>query len=698
MLHSSRLMKILTVLSVLTLVLISRAPLALELKAIDYNVLPGDRVQVRLQMDGVPAIPKEFTTENPARIALDFVGVSSSLGRKTLNIGIGNARSVTAVSAQGRTRVVINLVALESYTTSVEGGDFYIMLGESSGSSNVAATTAAPSFSGTAEVSAMPQPTGTTSVVDSRFNNITEVDFRRGRNGEGRVVLRLTKPNAPIDLRQEGNKIIAEFMDARIPQGLIRRVDVVDFATPAQIIDTSQQANSVKLEIEAGGDFEHIGYQADDLFTVELKPLTDDELEQRKKDTKFKYSGDKLSFSFQDISVRGVIMLLADFTGLNMVVSDSVTGNITLRLQNVPWDQALDIVLKTKGLDQRRSGDVILIAPANEIAAREKAELQAQQSVQKLAPLRSEFIQVNYAKAQDLVALLNAGETSLLSERGSVGVDERTNTLLVQDTADKLEEVRELVRRLDIPVRQVLIESRIVTANDEFDESMGVRFGVSDQGSEFGASGTLEGAESVRETGDAPLGQRLNVNLPIVGTGGSIGFNVARLTDGTILDLELSALETENRGEVIASPRVITANQREAYIEQGVEIPFQTLTAAGGGTTANIEFKKAVLSLRVTPQITPDDRIIIDLVVNQDTQGVDTAAGPAINTQEIGTQVLVDNGETVVLGGIYQRELGKTINKVPVLGDLPVVGWLFKNTTGTDDKRELLIFVTPKIL
>lgn len=690
---------------------------AAELTSVDYNVLPGEKVQIRLVMNGaVQARPNEFTTDNPARVVLDFPGVDSVLGRKTLEINVGSVRSVTAVSAQGRTRVVVNMVTLEPYFARQNGNDYLIVVGQSPEEADAMSFSSGPvdNFSGggsdggggggfSPELEFQESDGGGEAFpdVDPRFNNIRNVDFRRGPNGEGQVILQLSQPNSTVDLRQEGKKVIADFMESRIPEGLIRRIDVMDFATPAQFIDTSQQGGMVRVIVEADGDYEYLAYQADELFTIELKPLSDVEVERRKKDDRFKYTGEKVSFGFQDIEVRLVLQMIAEFTNLNIVISDTVTGNITLRLQNVPWDQVLDIVLRTKGLDKRREGDVIYVAPAKEIAAREAAELKAMESVEKLAPLRTEYIQVNYAKAKDIVSLLQSGEASLMSNRGSVAVDERTNTLLVQDTASKLEEIRDLVNRLDIPVRQVLIESRIVTADDGFVESMGVRFGVSDAGDNYGFSGTALGAESIRETNTAPLANRLNVNLPVIGASanpGTIGINIARLADGTILDLELSALETENRGEVIASPRVITVNQREAYIEQGVEIPFQSISTAGGAATAAIEFKKAVLSLRVTPQITPDDRVIMDLQVNQDTQGEDTDAGPAINTQEVGTQVLVSNGETVVLGGIYQRELVHTVNKVPLLGDLPLLGMLFRNTVNRDNKRELLIFVTPKIL
>ncbi|MBI2382375.1 MAG: type IV pilus secretin PilQ [Gammaproteobacteria bacterium] len=661
-----------------------------KLQDIDYNILPGDKVEVRLVMSGPVAEPRQFTTDNPARIALDFEGVSTALASKNVSIGTGVARSVTAVEAQGRTRVVLNLLQLVPYDVRTAGNEIVVALGASKTSAVSQAVSAAPAAD--AGAPAMPS---------SASGAISGVDFRRGDKGEARVVVQLADPATQVDLRQEGRTVIADFMQADIADELIRKLDVVDFATPARTVETSRHGDKVRFSIEGGDDFEYLAYQADNSFTIELRPLTPEEVEKRKKD-KFAYSGERMSLNFQNIEVRSVLQLIADFTGLNMVTSDTVGGNITLRLQNVPWDQALDIILKTRGLDKRQSGNVLLVAPAEEIAAREKLELQNEVQQEKLSLLRTEYVQVNYAKASDLANLLkqasaSAGEAgnSLLSERGSVTVDERTNTLLVQDTSGKLEEIRGLVRRLDVPVRQVLIESRIVNASNTAKEDLGVRFGVSDQGSQVGVAGSLTGAEAMRNTGTSTASDRLNVNLPTSGAAGSIGFNIARLTDGTILDLELSALESEGRGEIIASPRLMTANQREAYIESGEEIPYREATSSGA---ASVSFKKAVLSLKVKPQITPDERVIMDLTVNQDRRGVVTDGIPAIDTREIGTQVLVDNGQTVVLGGIFEQTKTMDKTKVPVLGDLPAVGWLFRRTNEVDNKTELLIFVTPKIV
>lgn len=648
---------------------------AAVLKNVSYQVLPGDRVELRLTMDEAVPTPKSFKIDNPARIAFDFPGVSSALEKRRQEIGVGAARSVSAVTAGQRTRVVVNLVNMVPYQTKVDGNEFIITLGSVS---SVASTTFhdAPKQAKAGQVT------------------IQNVDFRRGPKGEGRVILTLSNPNAAIDLRQEGRNVVADIFNADIPEDLIRKLDVVDFATPAKMVETQRRGNNVRVVIRGDESFEYLAYQANDSFAIELKPLSRAELEKRRKE-KFQYTGEKLSLNFQGIDVRAVLQVIANQAGFNLVASDTVQGTVTVRLENVPWDQALDIILKSKGLAKRQNGNVLMVAPADEIARREKLELQAEAQVQQLAPLRSEFIQINYAKAADIAALLKNENNSLLSERGSVSVDERTNTLLVKDTAERLDEVRRLVQTLDIPVRQVMIESRIVTASDGFSRELGVRWGLSDKNSQSGFAGTVEGAETIANGTIPPLNQRLNVNLPVSNAAGNLGLHVARLTDGTLLDLELSALESENLGEVIATPRVITANQKEAVIKSGEEIPY--LQAASSGAT-NIAFKDAVLSLTVTPQITPDNRVILDLKVTQNTRGVETAIGPAINTQELTTQVLVNNGETIVLGGIYQQRTKTDETKVPVLGDIPGIGWLFKNKKREAAKEELLIFVTPKII
>jgi type IV pilus assembly protein PilQ len=530
-------------------------------------------------------------------------------------------------------------------------------------------------------------------------DTITNIDFRRGEDGQGRVIVNLSDPSIPVDMQQQGGKVIVDFYRARLPEELERRLDVLDFATPVKTIDTYTRGNNVHMVITPMGDYDYLAYQSNNQFTIEVKALTKEQVEASKKD-ELGYSGERLSLNFQDIEVRSVLQLIADFTGINVVVSDTVRGSLTLRLKNVPWDQALDIILKTKGLAMRQSGNVMLVAPSEEIAAREKLELESQKQIEELEPLYSEFIQVNYAKATDLASLLKSTDTTLMSDRGMVTTDERTNTLLVQDTASKLVEIRQLVATLDIPVRQVLIESRIVIASNDFSRDLGVKFGWSKQttfnnGENIvAAGGTLNSitGNNIIDPGFSPDG--LLVDLPVIGATSSIGLAVGKI-GSYMLNLELTAMEAEGQGEVISSPRVLTSNQKTAFIQSGVEIPYQEATSSGA---TSVSFKDAVLELRVTPQITPDDRIIMDLNVKKDSVGEVYLGVPSIDTNEVSTQVLVDNGETLVLGGIYEQEKIKEIDRVPFFGELPLVDWMFKKTSITDDKAELLIFVTPKIV
>ena len=536
--------------------------------------------------------------------------------------------------------------------------------------------------------------------------------------------MNLTDPGTAVDISQEGGRVVAIFEETALPTELMRRLDVVDFATPVTTVDTLRTNNDVRIVISADGEYEQLAYQSDNEFTIEINPVAEDPETVSLFSEEREYTGQRLTLNFQDIETRAVLQLLAETSGRNIVVSDTVQGNVTLRLRNVPWDQALDIVLTTKGLDMRENGNVIIVAPAEEIAAREQADLEAQAAIDELEPMYSEYLQVNYAKASDLAALIGGlggagggtGGGSLLSDRGTVAIDDRTNTLLVQDTADRLQDIRRLVRTLDVPIRQVLIESRIVTVNDDFSRDLGVRLGVTadditnDTIAVASGSGvaTNDYLASILDAVNDPTGttlvelpqlnDRYNVNVPISNAAGS--FSLAVLRDDFLVDLELSAIETEGRGEIVSTPRVITANQKEATIEQGVEIPFQE--AASSGATAT-QFKKAVLSLTVTPQITPDDNIILDLRVSRDNVGelVSSATGgfvPSIDTRSVETQVLVSDGQTVVLGGIYETEDRETVSKVPWLGDIPGVGNLFKSRTRLSNKSELLIFVTPRIL
>jgi type IV pilus assembly protein PilQ len=687
----------------LALLWLSTTPLSAAenaLKDIKFSALPGDQVQFVLTMEGPADEPVAFTIDDPARIALDLMGTTNALDDRSSDVGIGAARSVNVAEAGGRTRVVINLSELVPFDTRAVGNELIVTL-QSAGS----ATPYAPSAAATAAQNIV--TAARSSTVDSQGaaaqqpvdTGVVDIDFRRGTKGEGRVLVQLADPSIITDVRMEGGDILVDFLNTELPPRLERRLDVIDFGTPITTIDTLQQGSNVRMIISASGEYEHLAYQADDRLTVEIKPLTRDEAEERRKD-KFGYTGQRLSLNFQDIEVRSVLQLLADFTGLNMVVSDSVTGSLTLRLQNVPWDQALDIILKTKGLDKRQAGNVITVAPAAEIAAREQQELEAMKAQEELAPLRTEFVRVNYAKAADIAAILAQEGNSILSTRGTVTIDQRTNTLLVRDTDENLSGVRRLLNVLDIPVRQVLIESRIVIASDDFNRDLGVRFGVTNSNLNSAnvpnaVTGNLSGTTDLINGDPLELTDSLNVNLPIANPAGSFGLALAKLPLGTLLELEISAAQQEGKAEVVSSPRVITANQSEARIEQGVEIPFQEASSSGATST---QFKKAVLSLTVTPQITPDDRVVMDLEVTKDNVGQVFGGIPSIDTRQVQTSVLVDNGQTVVLGGIYETETADSVRRVPFFSDLPLLGVLFRQTNKVDNKNELLVFVTPKIL
>lgn len=665
------------------------------LRNVDVTTLSGNRVQLKFTMEQNAAEPLSFTIDNPARIAFDFAKTKNVLAQRNTNIGVGVARSLSAVEANGRTRVVLNLVRLVPYETRVEGKDVYVILssGEQVATSMLPKAETAPA-------------TMVSSQGAAAGHSIKNIDFRRGEKGEGRIIITLSDPSTNVNIHQEGGKVAVDFMDATLPDALAQRLDVTDFATPVTDIETTRMGGGVRMLISAKGPYEHLAFQSDDLLTIEVKKTDDKDKAVVAGGPKKTYTGERLSLNFQSIEVRAVLQLIADFTNMNLVTSDTVKGSLTLRLQNVPWDQALDIILKTKGLDMRKTDNVVYVGPADEIAAREKQDLEARRQIQELEPLYSEMVQVNYARASDIATLLKADKNSVLSSRGSVTIDSRTNTLLVQDTADKLVQVRKLVTTLDIPVKQVLIESRIVIANSDFGKDLGARFGISrdSAGDAIGASssgnvgvtsGTIGATTQLLNNETLTSPGRLNVNLPVAAPAGSIAFGLAKLPMGTLVDLELSAMQTEGKGEVISTPRVITSNQKEALIEQGVEIPYQEASSSGA---TSVSFKKATLSLRVTPQITPDDRVIMDLKVNKDSVGTVYNGVPSINTREVNTQVLVQNGETVVLGGVYEQSKNDGVTKVPFFGDLPLVGALFRSTTKTDNKEELLIFITPKIV
>ena len=673
---------------------------ARALVGLDYSVMTGNTVQIVFTFDDTAVAPRTFTIDEPARIALDFADTDNKLEQRSMQVGIGSMQSIVTAAAKNRTRVVLNLSQKADYTTSVSGNQVTLTIaGGDQAVLPVANTTASGTTAGLTESSP---------AVSAVAKGVTNIDFKRGPNGEGRVIIDLTTTSISTDVWRENNVIHIEMIGSQLPSELQRRMDVSDFATPISFIDSIQEGSNIHMIISSLGDFEHLAYQTDRVYTIEVAPISKED-EEKKKKAKFGFTGERLSLNFQDIEVRSVLQLLADFTGLNLVVSDSVEGNLTLRLKNVPWDQAMDIILKTKGLDQRKAGNVILIAPTDEIAAREKLELEARKQVEELERLRTEFIKVNYARASDIADLLKLTDNAILSPRGSVSVDERTNTLLIKDTNSSLTNVRILLAELDIAVRQVLIESRVVIANDDFSKELGVRFGISASSGGSGSivgngdqnaitSGSLAGAGAIAN-GIAPGADSLNVNLPVQNPAGSFALALAKLPLGTLLEMELSAAQIEGRGEVVSSPRVITADSHTARIEQGVEIPYLELDDGD----ATLKFRKAVLSLEVTPQITPDDRIIMDLDVHKDNVGEEVSFGrglsaPSIDTREVQSQLLVDNGQTVVLGGIYETVQAHQVTRVPFFSDLPLVGFLFKSTKDVDDRTELLIFVTPKIL
>lgn len=670
--------------SLFTFMLTSPVLLAVDLVSLDYSALPGDKAKIALTFSGEIPEPNSFSTDDPARIVIDFADVKNTLTQRVKQINVGVTKSIATVEAGNRTRMVINLLNKTPYTIARAGNAMTITIDGS------------------------PKKVSRTSVGNEK-NSITDIDFRRGENGEARIILSLENDQANMNVKDERGDLVVDLAGVALPERLNRRLDVTDFATPVQFIDTQAKNGATELKISTTGKYEHLAYQSENTLVVEVKPIVIDENKKKGRDG-VGYTGEKLSLNFQNIEVRAVLQLLADFTSMNLVTSDTVTGNLTLRLKNVPWDQALDIILKTKGLAMRQNGNVMLVAPAAEIAAREKQELEAQKQLVELEPLYTEIVEVKFAKADELATLLQGeGEAAsgFLSNRGNITIDARTNSLLIRDTAKSLTEIGQVIEQLDKPVRQVLIESRIVIANNDFENELGVRFGASAKSNTLGAatSSTLsnltvtDGVSNPNTvtppTGTRALGQNLNVNLPVTSPSGTIGLALTKLPLGMILELELSAMETEGKGEVISSPRVITSNQKQATIEQGTEIPYQEATSSGA---TNVSFKEAVLKLDVTPQITPDDRIVMDLEVSKDAVGSLFNGIPSIDTRKVQTQVLVDNGETVVLGGIYEQTKSDTLERVPFFGDLPYVGFMFRNTTKTDTKRELLVFITPKIV
>ncbi|WP_429164174.1 type IV pilus secretin PilQ [Aeromonas rivipollensis] len=708
------------------------------LQEVKVNPLLADQLLLELSFSEPVSGFTDRLSYEPNQLLLHVPG---AIGALTVNPLPIKQQGVDNLKVEGKGEgldIKIALDQLTPYQVHQQGNKLLVSLGERAGQP-VAATAVSPAASPSALVRSQPvtqsalidtqrvaqnqsqyQPAAVSSPVaapvpvaaskpvlsvsqantgGAYFNSVKGVDFRRGKEGQGEFLVTLDNSSAAVDVSSRGQKVLAKFHGTRVPDEQLNLINVQDFATPVSQVEVFRQGNDTLFELSVNGQFDYRYDQADKMFIIEVKKRV-------ATTTAKQYQGKPISLNFQDIPVRTVLQIIADFNNLNLVTTDSVSGNITLRLDGVPWEQALDIILKVRGLDKRLDNNILLVAPADEIAAREKQQLESRNQVADLAPLYTEYLQINYAKASEVAALLSSDSTKLLSPRGAVSVDERTNVLVVKDTADVISNVKRMLDILDIPVKQVVIEARMVTIDDGFDEALGVRWGVTKtDGHGNGTSGTIEGNDGAgNNDGSSTITRpgvedRLNVNLPVTNAAGTLAFQVARLANGTLLDLELSALEKESKAEIIASPRVTTANQKPALIEQGTEIPYVESSSSGA---TSVTFKKAVLSLKVTPQITPDNRVILDLTVTQDTKGetVPTGTGDAvsINAQSITTQVLVNNGETLVLGGIYQQTIKSDVSKVPLLGDIPGLGYLFKKTTSENKKRELLIFVTPRIV
>ena len=644
------------------LLFISSFAIASDFTGIDYNTIHNDQIQLVFSFsEDIDSAPQVKTSMTPAYIEITFNAVNFADSFSDTLVNHAGVKGINITAKGDAVIAKVNLEYLAVFDVEIIGDQFLLTL----------------NYGQTAEI-----VEEFSSIGLQYINNIESIDFRSGPQNEGQLLVNLNKSMVAVNVSDKLGKIYIEFHNTQIIEDLLYKLDVTDFGTIITGVETFKDGRNARLVVDVNENFTFSHKQDKNIFTLTVKKTAESVLEYT--GGKNDFTGRKVVLDFQDIPVRTVLQIIADFNEFNLITSDSVTGNLTLRLDGVPWDQALDIILKVKGLDKRMDGNILMVAPSDELAAREAQILQSQQQVEQLSPLYSEYVQINYAKASDFATLIKNDETSLLSARGSVSVDERTNTLLLRDTAKSIENIKRMITILDIAVRQVVIEARMVTVKDNVNEELGIRWGVTKDNNDNEISPLI-----VR-------GDRLNINLPVINPAASVAFKVAELANGKMLDLELSALEKENKGEIIASPRITTANQKEAYIEQGVEIPYQQ--ASSSGATA-VQFKKAVLSLTVTPHITPDDKIILDLVVTQDTvSSVSSGLAPAIDTQRIGTQVLVNNGETIVLGGIYQQSIISTVSKVPILGDIPYVGWVFRNTNNFNEKKELLIFVTPRIV
>jgi len=652
----------------------------------------GGSVTIKLGLkDPLAAPPAAFTVNNPPRIALDFPNTANGLGKNSQDVNQGEVRNIRLGQSGGRTRVVLNLTKMTKYESRTEGSTVIVTL-------HGAGAAAAPADSSTtqfSEAKAVAEP-----------HAIRDVDFRRGKNGEAQIIVDLSDTGTGIDLKQQGRSVIVDFLQTALPPALERRYDVTDFGTQVDSFEVMKQGGNTRITLMPKGRWEQSAYQTDKRFIIEVKPVVEDPAAKQKYGKG--YTGEKLSLNFQNIEVRAVLQVIADFTNLNIITSDTVTGNLTLRLKDVPWDQALDIILQAKGLDMRKTGNVVWIAPRDELATKEKLALESQAQIQDLEPMRTETFQLNYQKADAFQKILSDGNQKILSKRGSAVWDPRTNIIFVQDIPSKLDEVRELIKTIDIASRQVLIEARIVEASDTFSRNLGARLGyietsthkVGDARATFGGGLASTGAiNGLIEDQPDFFEDGLSSNMPAPGLGG-VGpgqFSMILMNQGLskFLNLEITALQADGKGKIISSPRVVTADNVEAIIEQGTEIPYQQATSSGA---TSVSFRKATLSLKVKPQITPDDNIIMKLNVNKDSVGANTSAGPAIDTKQVSTEVLVENGGTVGLGGIYTQDEASTVTKIPMLGDIPVLGIFFRQDLKRNDKRELLIFVTPKVV
>ncbi len=662
---------------------------------IEFSSKSGGKFEVRLEFNETPPDFKIYAIEKPARIAVDFLGTSSSLDQKRYSLPYGNANKAVVLESGDRTRLVVELVKLVPYETRVEGNSLFLMVGQE-GNEYLKST------SDPLQVSV-----GVVEVIDA-VSEIRDLQFQRTGDGEGKLTLELTNPKVDVNVFSEGGEVNVQFIGTTVAPRLLRRFDVTDFATPVDSVDVNTTVRGVTLVLKTTGDFDYLAYQADNQYVISVKPLSKKEAERRKNE--FTYVGERISLNFQDIEVRAVLQLIADFTELNLVASDTVSGRITLRLQDVPWDQALDLVLKTKGLDKRQVGNVLMVAPGAEIAERERQQIEANKQIAELAPLQSEFVRIRYAKALDIVGLFEAGSEdggSLTSPRGSVVVDVRTNSIIITDTEAKLAEIRDLLALVDIPVRQVMIEARIVVAQSDATKNLGIEWGGGylNKSDDNIVSVSGDTTNVVSLTDSAIAGTLASVSYPgallvDLGVASTSGFAIGFASSDLFLTAELSAMEDEGEGEVVSQPKVITGDKQEASIKSGTEIPYQQSSPSGETTVA---FKDAVLALFVTPNITPDDRIMLDLRVNQDTVGalVPTGNGgliPSIDTTQLETQVLVGNGETVVLGGVFKTEDVESVRKVPFFGDIPYIGAFFRSETQVHKKTETLIFITPRIL